>query len=115
MTIQEKLTCVKTEQKRNEKHFLQWKKEMRQYMKDDYSDVILSQGLVCLNTNNNALCVVLDGHKGSENDRCSTVLECSGIYGFIVHTPPNRSLRPTGKICPLQPIAKMMAQYVATE
>ena len=81
-------------------------------MKDDYSDVILSQGLMCLNTNNNALCVVLDGSRGNENDRCSLVLEFSGTMGFFVHTPPNRALRPTGKICNLQPLAKVMAKYV---
>lgn len=84
-------------------------------MKDDYSDVILSQGLMCLNTNNNALCVVIDGHRGDENDRCSLVLELSEYYGFIVHTPPNRALRPTGKICNLQPLAKVIAKYVVVD
>ena len=84
-------------------------------MKEDYSDVVFSQGLMCMNTNNNALCVVLDGSKGTENDRCSLVLEFSEYMGFIVHTPPNRALRPTGRICSLKPIAKAMNQYVATD
>lgn len=84
-------------------------------MKDDYSDVILSQGLMCLNTNNNALCVVLDGNRGNENDRCSLVLEFSETMGFFVHTPPNRALRLTGQICNLKPIAKAMAQYVVAD
>ena len=84
-------------------------------MKDDYRDVILSQGLMCLNTNNNAMCVVLDGHRGNENDRCSLVLEFSETTGFFVHTPPNRALRLTGKICNLKPIAKAMAQNVVAE
>lgn len=84
-------------------------------MTDDYRDVILSQGLMCLNTNNNALCVVLDGNRGNENDRCSLVLELSGYMGFFIHTPPNRALRPTGKICNLKAIAKVMAQYVVAD
>ena len=84
-------------------------------MKDDYSEVVFSQGLVCLNTNNNAECVVLDGSRGSENDRCSLVIEYSAFYGFIVHTPPNRALKPTGKICNLKHLAKIMKQYVATD
>ena len=84
-------------------------------MKDDYSDVIFSQGLVCLNTNNNAMCVVLDGSRGNENDRCSLVLEFSGYMGFFVHSPPNRALKPTGKICNLKPIAKAIARYVVAD
>jgi len=84
-------------------------------MKDDYSDVILSQGLMCLNTNNNAMCVVLDGNRGNENDRCSLVLEFSVTMGFFVHTPPNRALRLTGMICNLKPIAKAMNKYVAID
>lgn len=84
-------------------------------MKDDYSDVIFSQGLMCLNTNNNTQCVVLDGNRGKEDDRCSLVLEFSGHFGFFVHTVPNRALRPTGKICNLKPIAKAMASYVVAD
>ena len=67
-------------------------------MKDDYSDVVFSKGLVCENKNNNTYCVVIDGHKGSENDRCSLVLECFGSEGFMYNTPPNRALKPTGAI-----------------
>ena len=85
-------------------------------MKDDYSDVIFSQGLMCRNTNNNTYCVVVDGHKGNENDRASLVLEFMGDdIGFILHTPPNRALRPTGRICNLKNIAKALNQYVVTE
>ena len=83
-------------------------------MKDDYSDVIFSQGLMCLNTNNNTQCVVLDGHQGNENDRCSLVLEFSEALGFIIHTPPNRALRPTGRICDVKAIARAMYQFVET-
>lgn len=84
-------------------------------MKDDYSDVIFSQGLVCMNTNNNTYCIVIDGHKGTEKDRESLVLEALGPEGFIVHTPPNRALRPTGRICRLDIIAKAIKQNVITD
>lgn len=60
-----------------------------------YSKTILSQGLVCLNTNNNAYCVVIDGRKGTDDDRASLVLESNSSYGFILNTPPNRALIPT--------------------
>lgn len=84
-------------------------------MKDDYSDVVFSQGLLCKNTNNNSYCVVIDGNRGSENDRASLVLEFSQSLGFFLHTPPNRALKLTGKICDLKAIAKAMAQNVVTE
>lgn len=83
-------------------------------MKDDYSDVIFSQGLVCLNTNNNAICVVVDGAKGKVDDRCSLVIEFNGMP-YMIHTPPNRALKPTGKILNLKPLAKMMQQYVVID
>ena len=85
-------------------------------MKDDYSDVMFSQGLVCLNTNNNAICVVLDGAKGDDKDRCSLVLEFNNSMGApMIHTPPNRALRPTGKICNLKQLVKVMNQYVVID
>lgn len=66
-------------------------------MMDDYSDVCFDQGLECLNTNNNTLCIVLDGHSGSSSDMASRVLEFQGGR-LLIHTPPNRALKPTGKI-----------------
>ena len=83
-------------------------------MKDDYSDVIFDQGLVCINTNNNALCVVIDGIKGNEKDRCSLVIEFNGSP-YIIHTPPNRALKPTGKICDLKPLARVLKQCVVID
>lgn len=78
----------------------------------DYSKTILSQGLVCLNKNNNAYCVVIDGRKGTDDDRASLVLESNSSYGFILNTPPNRALIPTGRICNLQNLVKVLDKYV---
>ena len=78
----------------------------------DYSKTILSQGLVCINTNNNTYCVVINGGEGSEDDRASLVMEFIGEDGFMLHTPPNRALVPTGKIVNLGFLAKAMKQYV---
>jgi len=82
---------------------------------DDYRDVVFSQGLVCLNTNNNRHCVVIDGQRGSEIDRVSLVLEYAGDKGFMMHTPPNRALKPTGKICNIKFITETLNKYVVTE
>ena len=71
----------------------------------DYRNTVLSQGIVCMNTNNCTYCVVIDGQRGSENDRCSLVLEFVSSDGFILHTPPNRALIPTGRICNLKFLA----------
>lgn len=79
---------------------------------NDYSKTIFSQGIVCMNTNNNAYCVVIDGRKGSENDRCSLVIEYAGERGFMIHTPPNRALVPTGRVCRFDSLAKAMKQNV---
>lgn len=81
-------------------------------MKDDYSDVCFSPGLVCRNSNNYSYCVVIDGRKGSEYDRASLVLEFCGENGFMLHTPPNRVLRPTGRVCNLRHLAAMLRIYV---
>lgn len=62
----------------------------------DYSKTIFAKGIVCFNTNNNTKCVVIDGNQGSENDRCSRVIE-KVSNGLIIHTPPNRALVPTGE------------------
>jgi hypothetical protein len=81
----------------------------------DYSKTMLSQGLVCFNTNNYQYCVVIKGDRGSENDRCSLVLEFCGDDGFMLHTPPNRALIPTGKVIGLKNLAKIMKQFVVVE
>lgn len=81
----------------------------------DYSTTIFSQGIVCINTNNDTYCVVIDGTKGSENDRCSLVLEFIGEDGYMLHTPPNRALKPTGKIVNLKYLAKVMKHDVAID
>jgi hypothetical protein len=83
-------------------------------MKDDYSDVVFDQGIVCMNKNNNALCVVINGMQGSPDDRCSLVIEFNGIP-FLIHTPPNRALQPTGKIYDLKKLTKLLNQYVVAE
>ena len=74
----------------------------------DYSKIAFSRGLVCLNTNNNAYCVVLNGNRGKDDDRCSMVLETNGEFGFIIHTPPNRALIPTGRIFDLDKLVKYL-------
>lgn len=83
--------------------------------KYDYSKTVLSQGLVCYNTNNNNYCVVIDGNKGSEDDRCSMVMEFTGERGFMIHTPPNRALIPTGRVVNLKPLANAMRINVVME
>lgn len=77
-------------------------------MKDDYSDVVFSPGLVCFNTNNNSFCVVISGTKGKENDRCSLVLEFIGEHGFMIHTAPNRALKLTGKIANIRQLKQIL-------
>lgn len=62
----------------------------------DYSKTVFSKGIVCFNTNSFAKCVVIDGYRGTENDRCSLVLEYS-LDRLTMHTPPNRALIPTGE------------------
>lgn len=74
----------------------------------DYSKTIFSQGVICYNTNNRNYCIVIDGKRGNENDRCSLVMEMCGSEGFMLHTPPNRALVPTGKVVKLQPLAKLL-------
>lgn len=80
----------------------------------DYSKTKFSRGLVCINTNNDSYCVVIDGGRGSEHDRCSMVLESSGKYGFMIHTPPNRALIPTGRIFDLEKLGKYLQEHVET-
>ena len=81
----------------------------------DYSKTIFSQGLMCYNTNNRNYCIVIDGKRGNENDRCSLVMEMCGSEGFMLHTPPNRALIPTGKVVSLKFLAKALAKNVALD
>ena len=81
----------------------------------DYSKTIFSQGLVCLNTNNNAYCIVINGNRGHEDDRSSLVIEFTGKDGFMLHTPPNRARVPTGRIKDLAPLTLTLSNNVSTE
>ena len=79
----------------------------------DYSKTIFSQGVVCFNTNNQRYCVVIDGARGTENDRGSLVIEFTGDEGYMIHTPPNRALIPTGRICKLESLKKVLNNEVS--
>lgn len=81
----------------------------------DYRKTVLSQGLVCFNKNNHQYCVIIDGQRGTEDDRCSRVLESAGKDGFVINTIPNRALEPTGRIFNLKFLAKVMRQHVSLE
>lgn len=81
----------------------------------DYSKTIFSQGLMCYNTNNHNYCIVIDGKKGSETDRSSLVMEMCGSEGFMLHSPPNRALIPTGKTVTLKFLAKALRQNVVID
>jgi hypothetical protein len=81
----------------------------------DYSKTIFSQGLVCLNTNNKQYCVVIDGRRGTATDRAALVMEFNGTHGFMIHTPPNRALVPTGQVCSLKLLAKTINENVIIE
>lgn len=81
----------------------------------DYSKTIFSQGILCYNTNNRNYCVVINGQQGSADDRCSLVMEFCGSEGFMLHTPPNRALVPTGKAITLKYLAKALRKNVAEE
>lgn len=83
-------------------------------MKDDYSDVVFSPGLVCFNTNNNALCVVIDGNHGTKTDRASLVMEINHEAFLMIHTPPNRALKPTGKIFNLKHLAEILRGHAVS-
>ena len=67
----------------------------------DYSRTVFAAGIVCYNMNNFTKCIVLDGKRGTEIDRCSYVLECTGHGDLITHIPPNRALVPTGEFVDL--------------
>ena len=77
-------------------------------MKDDYSDTVFSSGLAVWNTNNNRFAIVIDGHQGLKYDRSSLVMELCQEGTILVHTPPNRALRPTGKIYNLEKLRDIL-------
>ncbi len=81
-------------------------------MKVDYSDTVFDSGVVCVNTNNNRYCVVINGEKGTEQDRCSTVMEFDGEGKFVIHTPPNRALLPTGKFNDLRKLKETLERLL---
>lgn len=85
------------------------------FHEEDYRRTVFSKGVVCMNTNNHQYCVVIDGTRGTEDDRGSLVLEFCGENGYMLHTPPNRALKPTGRTVNLQFLAKTMAHYVAID
>ena len=74
----------------------------------DYSKTIFSAGIVCYNTNNFTKCIVLDGEKGTEIDRCSFVLEFTGTGDLVTHIPPNRALIPTGEFFDLKALKSFL-------
>ena len=74
----------------------------------DYRNTVFSAGAVCYNMNNFTKCIVLDGEKGTEADRCSTVLEFTGAGGFMLHTPPSRALIPTGEFFDLKALKSLL-------
>lgn len=74
----------------------------------DFQKMRYSNGAVVYNTNNYRFAIVLDGSKGKDFDPCSLVLEQSRENGFIVHTPPNRALIPTGRHIDLNSLIQRM-------
>lgn len=83
-------------------------------MKVDYSKTAFAKGIVCYNTNNERKCIVLDGNKGKEHDRCSLVLE--PMFGRLeMHTPPNRALIPTGEYVDIAGIERMLNSKIVME
>ena len=79
--------------------------------KEDFSDTVFSQGLVVWNTNNQAYAIVIDGHRGTENDRSSMVLEIHDEGKLLVHSPPNRALKPTGRVYNLAYLRQVLDQH----
>lgn len=73
----------------------------------EYSKVVFARGIVCYNTNNHNKCVVLDGNRGTANDRCSKTLEYSHD-GLFINTPPNRALIPTGEFIDISQIESVL-------
>jgi hypothetical protein len=73
----------------------------------DFSRTVFDAGIVCYNLNNFTRCIVLDGNKGTEIDRCSYVLEFAGDK-LITHIPPNRALIPTGEFFDLKALKNFL-------
>lgn len=82
-------------------------------MKIDYSKTVLANGIVCYNTNNERKCIVIDGNRGTEQDRCSLVLELM-LGGITMHTPPNRALIPTGEYVDISGIERILNSKLVT-
>lgn len=76
----------------------------------DYSSMTFSQGIVCLNTNNNQYCVVIGDKSRCDNSKCSLVMEMCGKNGYMLHTPPNAALVPTGRVINLEYLAVALKQ-----
>lgn len=62
-------------------------------------------GCVVFNTNNYTFGIVINGKLGSDSDPSSTIIE-EGMDGFIINTPPNRALIPTGRFVDFSKIIK---------
>lgn len=71
-------------------------------------------GAIVYNTNNYRFAVVLSNNCGSDHDPSSLVLEQSVNDGYILHTPPNRALIPTGRFVSLQEITNILNRKVET-
>ena len=63
----------------------------------DIQKMRYDSGAIVYNTNNYQYAIVIDGNKGDDSDPCSFVFELNGKNGFMLHTPPNRALIPTGR------------------
>lgn len=66
-----------------------------------------TKGIVVYNHNNYTKAIVIDGYKGKDSDPSSLVLEL-GADGYILHTPPNRALEPTGEYFDLSVIESVL-------
>lgn len=79
---------------------------------EDIQKMRYDRGCVVYNTNNHNYGIVLNGKCGEDKDPCSQVLELTGRDGFMVHTPPNRALIPTGRFVD---VAKMIKHEIGEE
>lgn len=74
----------------------------------DYSKSTFAKGIVCFNTNNYTKCVVVDGNKGTSDDKCSLVIENFSSKGLGMNNVPNRALIPTGEFIDISAIEKLL-------
>ena len=79
---------------------------------EDIQRMRYDRGCVVYNTNNDTYGIVLNGKCGEDKDPCSQVLELTCRDGFMVHTPPNRALIPTGRFVD---VAKMIKHEIGKE